>query len=190
MKVRESGMPDERMWEGFFDPPHILKQLDFIESTKDVVEFGCGYGTFTLPAAALTSGTVYAIDIEPQMIEATARKVRGLGLRNVQLLMRDFVTAGTGLLDASVGSVMLFNILHAEQPLPLVRESFRILSQAGRIAVMHWIHDPSTPRGPDLSIRPRPEQCQTWLRDCGFELLKPFVSLPPYHYGIVGQKPG
>lgn len=27
MKMRESGMPDEAMWEGFFDPPAGLGKL-------------------------------------------------------------------------------------------------------------------------------------------------------------------
>ena len=27
------------------------------------------------------------------------------------------------------------------------------------------------------------------IGDFGFELLAPFISLPPYHYGIVGRKP-
>jgi hypothetical protein len=53
VKVRESGMPDEKMWAGFFDARRILVQLDFADSKKDVVEFGCGYGTFTIAAAIL-----------------------------------------------------------------------------------------------------------------------------------------
>ena len=110
-------------------------------------------------------------------------------MRNVQLLLRDFVAAGTGLAGASVGYAMLFNILHAEQPHILLREAFRVLSPAGTVAVIHWIHDPATPRGPDLAIRPRPEQCQAWLQDAGFNLVKSLVSLPPYHFGIVGRKP-
>jgi hypothetical protein len=27
MKVRDSGMPVEQMWQGFFDPPAILSKL-------------------------------------------------------------------------------------------------------------------------------------------------------------------
>ncbi len=42
MKVRDSGMPDEKMWEGFFDARIILAQLDFIDHQANVVDFGCG----------------------------------------------------------------------------------------------------------------------------------------------------
>ena len=175
------------MWEGFFDAPHILRQPGFGEIDGDVVEFGCGYGTFTVAAAGMTRGTVLALDIEPEMVEATALKARELGLQNVRVVLRDFVAEGTGLPDGAVDFAMLFNILHAENPMRLLREAFRVLQPGGKVGVIHWIYDASTPRGPDLSIRP--EQCQHWLREAGFELADPILALPPYHYGLRGRKP-
>ena len=189
MKVRDSGMPDEKMWEEFFDARGILVQLDFIDSQADVVEFGCGYGTFAIAAARLTTGNVFALDIEPEMISATAARAQSFGLANVRTRLRDFVTDGTGLPDGSVGYAMLFNILHAEDPAALLQEAHRVLRPGGKAGVIHWVYDAATPRGPDLSIRPRPEQCQTWVQKAGFELLIPFVALPPYHYGLVGRRP-
>jgi len=55
--------------------------------------------------------------------------------------------------------------------------------------VIHWNYDARTPRGPDLSIRPRPEQCRQWLIAAGFELIVSHVDLSPYHYGMVSRKP-
>jgi SAM-dependent methyltransferase len=189
MKVRDSGMPDETVWERFFDARQILAELAFTDSEADAVEFGCGYGTFTVAAARLTSGTVHALDIDPDMLAATAARAASLGLLNVTVIERDFVAEGSGLPDASTGYAMLFNILHAEDPLRLLREASRVLRDGGKVAVIHWVHDIATPRGPDLAIRPRPEQCRGWLGQSGFELVVPEVSLPPYHYGIVAQKP-
>lgn len=189
MKIRDSGMPEEQMWRSFFDPPAILAKLGFAEGQDDVVEFGCGYGTFTVAAAAGTKGTVHAFDLDPEMISATARKAEELQLPNVRTVLRDFVEEGTGLPDRSTTYAMLFNILHAERPLSLMGEAFRVLAPGGKVAVIHWIHDASTPRGPAMTIRPRPEQCQGWLTKAGFELVAPLVSLPPYHYGMVGRRP-
>ncbi|MGE4344567.1 MAG: class I SAM-dependent methyltransferase, partial [Geoalkalibacter sp.] len=67
MKVRDSGMPDEDMWDSFFFPTKMLTLLGLDAGTGDVAEFGCGYGTFTLAAARLIRGTVHAFDIEPEM---------------------------------------------------------------------------------------------------------------------------
>lgn len=189
MKVRDSGMPDQKMWESFFAAHHILTQLDFSNPKADVVEFGCGYGTFTVVAARLTSGTVYAFDIEPAMLKETLAKAESLRLANIRTILRDFVRDGTGLPDRSVGYAMLFNILHAENPVGLLQEAHRVLQPGGKVGVIHWIHDTATPRGPDLNIRPRPEQCQDWIQKAGFETPLPFISLPPYHFGLVGRKP-
>lgn len=189
MKTRESGMPDEEMWAGFFSPQETLARLGLTEACRDVVDFGCGYGTFSIPAAKMVRGTVHALDIEAEMIEATARKARAAGLTNVRVERRDFVADGTGLPDDRVGYAMLFNILHCEQPEVLLREAYRVLSPGGRLGIMHWNYDPTTPRGPSMDIRPRPQQCRDWAERVGFRSALPEkVDLPPHHYGWIMEK--
>ena len=73
MKIRDSGMPDENLWESFFSPEEALTLLGLDAGVREVAEFGSGYGTFTLAAARLTPGTVYAFDIEPEMIARVCR---------------------------------------------------------------------------------------------------------------------
>jgi ubiquinone/menaquinone biosynthesis C-methylase UbiE len=189
MKIRDSGMPGQDTWEAFFDPQLTLRRLQFCFDHEDVVDFGCGYGTFSIAAAQLTSGTVYALDIESQMIAATREKAQRLGVGNVKTIERDFVSLGTGLPDGSMAYAMLFNILHAEDATGLLREAFRVLRANGVVAITHWIHDANTPRGPALDIRPRPEQCMAWAREAGFAPETTVISLPPYHYGVVARKP-
>ena len=176
------------IWERFFDGRQILAKLDFNDFEADVVDFGCGYGTFSVAAARLTSGAVHALDIDPEMINATATRAASLGVGNVKAIERDFVAEGTGLPDASTDYALLFNILHAEDPIGLLREAWRVLRPGGKVSVIHWVYDAATPRGPDLSIRPRPAQCRTWVRRAGFELLLPEVVLLPYHYGLVARR--
>jgi ribosomal protein L11 methylase PrmA len=73
-KGRESGMPDAAYWESYFNPACIVSKLDC--RGGDVVEFGCGYGLFTVPASRSVSGNVYALDIDPAMVEATIHDSR------------------------------------------------------------------------------------------------------------------
>jgi ribosomal protein L11 methylase PrmA len=46
----------------------------------DAVEFGCGGGTFSIPAARRISSTPYTLDIDPLMVTASAVPIRQVGL--------------------------------------------------------------------------------------------------------------
>jgi ubiquinone/menaquinone biosynthesis C-methylase UbiE len=180
-------MPAKEAWEDFFKPAEVLKIMGVDHNVLDVAEFGCGYGTFTIPAAKVANGTVYAMDIEAEMIAITEEASQRHGLRNVKTVLRDFVADGTGLRSAIIDYVMLFNILHVEQPETLLQEAHRILRPKGRLGIIHWNYDPTTPRGPSMSIRPKPEQCVAWAKQAGF-VAPVRHDLKPYHYGIVMKK--
>ena len=184
MKTRESGMPEEELWREFFDPEAILRLLKLTSSCRDVVDFGCGYGTFTIPAARIVRGTVHAFNVEPDMATATQAKADKEGLRNVRTYLRDFVAQGTGLPSAGMDYAMLFNILHCESPDLLLGEAFRVLSPGGILAIIHLELRCRHPRGPAMDIRPAPNSA-AWAVMQGFRLLEPgVIELPPYHYGM------
>ncbi|MDG6243786.1 MAG: class I SAM-dependent methyltransferase [Methanolobus sp.] len=187
MKIRESGMPDEYVWNGFFEPDKILKKLGLNDKITNVADFGCGYGTFTIPVAKMIAGKVYAIDIEQEMIEITTQKAKAENLNNVESVLLDFISEGSGLEDESVDYAILANILHLEEPEKLLREAYRILRQKGKVVIIHWNYDPATPRGPPMEIRPTPEKCIEWAISSGFSNPDKY-DLKPYHYGIVLNK--
>jgi len=187
MKTRQSGMPQRETWEGFFNPSQILAQLGMTREIRDVVDFGCGYGTFSVAAARIVRGTVYAVDIDPTMTAATAAAARAAGVCNVEVIEGDFV-AGIALPEGSADYAMLFNILHAEERDVLLREAHRLLRPRGILAIVHWNHDPTTPRGPSMAIRPKPQQCLAWAQTAGLVCSDPTViDLPPYHWGLMLQ---
>lgn len=185
-KVRESGMPDESYWDSFFDPACMLSQLGCTEQTHNVVEFGCGYGTFTIPAAKIATGNVYALDIDPAMTAIVGHKARQHKLSNIVTSVRDFVAAGSGLSDGTADLALLFNILHVEKPIDLLLEAKRVLAPAGRVAIVHWRDDIDTPRGPSLEIRPSQQQCRQWGEAAGltFERSDPLACCP-WHWGLL-----
>ncbi len=186
MKIRDSGMPGEGLWESLFDVDLILDRLGIGSRLTDVAELGCGYGTFTVPTAEMISGTLHTYDIDEAMVARTRERVSCAGLRNVVVERRDVLARGFGLPPASQDGCLLFNILHHDDPVAILAEAARCLRLGGRLFVIHWRHDPDTPRGPDLSIRPRPEQIVAWATQTGLlDLAGGVLDLPPWHYGLV-----
>lgn len=192
MKGRQSGMPDEAFWESFFDADRIVERLvGRAGGAGGIVEFGCGYGTFTLPAAKRTAGRLHTFDIESEMVERVRRRAEAAGLGNVRAESRDFVADGTGLPDGSADHAMIYNLLHLEDPAGLLAEAYRILRPGGIVSILHWRCDVETPRGPSLDIRPRPDQCRAWAEAAGFRFLE-YVDLSgcgDFHYGLVAERP-
>jgi ubiquinone/menaquinone biosynthesis C-methylase UbiE len=188
MKVRDSGMPEETKWNDFFNTDLLLSELNIDSKIIDLVEIGSGYGTFTIPTAKLIQGKLFAYDIEDEMIETLNFKIQKEQIKNVVLEKRDILSQTCGQPENSIDYVMLFNILHHESPLEFINEAYRILKPTGKIGIIHWRSDISTPRGPDLNIRPKPEQITSWFDKQKFMIEKQPFIIEPYHFGIVVQK--
>jgi len=188
MKVRDSGMPEETNWSKFFDPELVLQQMEVTPDLHSVVDLGCGFGTFSIPASQIVKGKVHAFDIDKEMIGQLKIKIDQLGIKNIELYLEDFIAEGSGLPDNSVDYVMLFNILHHDIPHQILLEVYRILKTGAKAGIIHWRRDIQTPRGPNLDIRPTPEQCENWAIESGFTIRKEMI-LEPYHFGIIISKP-
>lgn len=169
-------MPEEEYWESLFDVPLILSRLG-LGSFHDVAEFGCGYGTFSIPVAQAIGGTLYAFDIDPEMV---ARTLRRSGSFPIKGEVRDVMEQGFGV---KVDAVLLFNILHCQEPVRLLRQSAAALKPGGQILVIHWRHDLVTPRGPSADTRPYSNQIIRWAQAIGL-ISSDVIDLPPWHYGL------
>jgi SAM-dependent methyltransferase len=185
MKLRESGMPPQDYWETLFDVSGILDAFGFERETGDVVELGCGYGTFTVPLAQRIRGTVHTIDLDPEMVTITSQRATTARLANVRASVRDVLSDGFGVAAGSCDAALLFNILHAEDPVALLTAARETLSPGGLLAVIHWRSDVPTPRGPSLEIRPRSEHIAAWAEAAGgLRSEGNTLVLPPWHFGV------
>lgn len=118
------------------------------------------------------------------MIKRVAERASKEKLNNVETMLCDFIYKGFELENENVDYVILFNILHAEKPEELLREAYRILTPEGKLGIIHWNYDPETPRGPPISIRPRPGQCIKWAFEVEFKF-ENRNDLKPYRYGLL-----
>ena len=62
-----------------------------VTAGQTVVDYGCGPGLFTFPAAEIVGaeGKVYAVDIEPRMTTLIAGRAAELGSQNVTALLNE-----------------------------------------------------------------------------------------------------
>jgi SAM-dependent methyltransferase len=185
LKCRESGMPDEASWSTFFNAEKAISKL-WPEAQGDVLELGCGYGTFTFAVAPRTTGRVTALDIEPDMVDRVNTRAAELGVSNIHAVVRNFVIDGFGVKPGSQTHIMIYNLLHMNEPVPLLRKAYEALHGGGTVSVMHWRTDIPTPRGPPLDIRPTLDMCATWLEQAGFSNITAIdlSDCCPFHYGL------
>lgn len=98
--------------------------------------------------------------------------------------------SGTGLESETQSHAMIYNLLHVEEPVALLREAYRVLQPGGNLSVIHWRSDIPTPRGPALDIRPSPAQCRVWMEQAGFRHIHDVdvAKCCAYHFGIIAVR--
>ncbi|MBN2834551.1 MAG: class I SAM-dependent methyltransferase [Candidatus Delongbacteria bacterium] len=188
MKVNDSGMPDEKYWESLFNIESIVSWVNPEVFDLPIIEIGGGYGTFTLPIAQKSNNTIISYDIEEAMIKRIELRCIEKNISNIMLKQRDVVDQGFEEKDESIGAVLLFNILHFDKRIKLLKEANRVISRNGKIFIIHWRKDIDTPRGPSLDIRPTPNDILYDIKDMGLCLCDEIRILEPYHWGIIIEK--
>lgn len=112
--------PLRRVWQ---DPRRIL--APFVLEGMTVLEPGPGMGFFTLELARLVgeAGRVIAVDVQPKMLSALARRARKAGLSE-RIALRQATEQGMGIEEfaGQVDFVLVFAVVHE---LPDVDEFFR-----------------------------------------------------------------
>ena len=107
-----------------------------------VVDYGCGPGYFTLAAARLVGpeGRVYAVDLEPRMVELVRRRAAEADLPNVVAVASDGTRAD--LADGIADYVICVQIMHyangRDGQAAVARDLRRLLKSDGRVLVAQW----------------------------------------------------
>ncbi len=106
---------------------------------SSVLDFGCGAGSYVLPAARLVgSGRVYALDRKADVLETVKERCKDSGLFNVEVILSE--NLHTGLPTSSVDTILLFDVIHAVDDIRrLLREMDRVLKPGGMVSV-HPMH--------------------------------------------------
>lgn len=116
-----------------FKPEKELNKLN-IKRGQKILDYGCGIGSCTFPAANLVGekGEVYALDKQPLAIKGIEEKARMEGFGNIDTILSD---GDTGLPDETVDVILLYGVLpEIKNKEPLLRELYRVLKPNGYLS--------------------------------------------------------
>jgi ubiquinone/menaquinone biosynthesis C-methylase UbiE len=127
--------------------PQVLEMLQQIgiRRGQTVLDFGCGYGAYTIPIAKIVGeqGRVYALDKDKEALDALMQRGESAGLKNIARME----TSGEleiELADETVDVVLLFDVFHSFYfPQPgdrrrLLDEMRRIMKPSGFLSISVW----------------------------------------------------
>jgi len=128
-----------------------------ISEGQTVLDFGCGSGTFSIPAAELVGkdGRVYSLDVSQGALEKLSRRAKKEGLNNITTLI------SSGDVEIPISNDMLNNVLlidvlqEISDKNTLFKEIYRILRPDGLMTVypMHIDADEVIRIASDMKFR-------------------------------------
>ena len=110
----------------------LLKDVG-IKAGQVVLDFGCGSGTYTVPAARIVGdkGKVYALDKDSEVLNKLMQRTQSVGLNNIERIETSG-ELGIGLADGSVDVALLFDVLHSYY-FPRLEDRRKLLDEVHRV---------------------------------------------------------
>jgi SAM-dependent methyltransferase len=171
--VRESRQREE-------DCRMLLEALE-IKEGQTICDLGCGNGFYTLELARRVgrTGTVYAVDVQPEMLRMLAERAGAEGLTTIRPVLGTAVDPRlpAGRLDLVLCVDVYHEFSHPEPMLARIRES---LAPGGRLVLAEFRgEDPAVPIKPLHKMTKA--QVRAELEPAGFALAREFDRLPWQH---------
>jgi ubiquinone/menaquinone biosynthesis C-methylase UbiE len=161
-------------------PRKMLKSLE-LKPGQVVCDFGCGNGYHTLELAKLVgpNGQVYAMDIQPEMLDMLAERAALRGFENIKPVLATAEDPGMppGAFDLVLMVDVYHELSHPPEVLKLVRDS---LKSEGRLVLVEFREeDPAVPILPLHKMSQRQVLKELTLN--GFKLVSQYDALPWQH---------
>ena len=149
MKHKQLKLEDPKRLEEL-NPLKTLHRLG-IEENHVLCDVGAGSGIFTVAAATMTKSTVFALEVDKEMLNLIEEKAKQNDLTNIRPIeVRD---DRYDIDNDSVDIVLLVTVLHEiDNKAAMLREINRILKAEGKFAVIEF-HKGETPMGPPMTLR-------------------------------------
>lgn len=169
--------PEREAWQ---KPHEVIKALA-LKPDAAVADLGAGTGYFSARLAnMLPKATVYAVDLEPDMVKYLGERAKREGLTNLRPVQ---AATGDARLPAKVDLVLLVDVYHhIEERERYFRNLAASLNPGGRVAVIDFRLD--SPQGPPKASRIAPGKVKAELSDAGYALAEEHGFLPRQYFLI------
>lgn len=171
------------------EAPSRALQLIGIDPGTIIADVGAGTGYFTRRMAKLTgpTGKVYAVDIQPRMIEALKRNLAKEQLTNVEAILSK---ENDPMLPAGqIDMILMVDVYHEfAYPQLMLRKMREALKPGGRMVLLEFKkEDPAVPIRPEHKMSV--EEARVEVEAEGFKLAKVISTLPRQHILIFTPAP-
>ncbi len=184
---------DPKKWSATFDDPErdqwqmpdrVIAALD-LRPTDLVADIGAGTGYMAVRLARhLKSGTVFAVDLEPNMVRHLAERAKANGIANLRAVVASETSPN---LPEAVNVVLLLNVYHHISARPDYFKRLRLsLKPGGRVAIVDF--RPEAPRGAPKHLRLSVSQIASEMTAAGYQPAGSHDFLP-YQNFLVFQLP-
>lgn len=196
--LAQQGVKPDHMQHRFDDPARLAKSFDdpardkwqmpervidalAIKPGAAVADIGAGTGYFTMRLAqAASKPTVYAVDVEPKMVEHLKQRASAAHLANVVPVL---ASATSPNLPARVDVVLIVDTYHhLPNRVAYFRDLRASLTPSAHVAIVDFRKD--APEGPPVHFRFTPEQIIAEMQQAGYTLAATHDFLPRQHYLI------
>jgi len=171
---------------GFAHPTRNVAAFGIQHGYK-IADFGAGSGAYTIALSERleNSGTVYAIDVQRDLLRRLHSEAQRRGLKNVEIIWADLeVPRASKLADASIDLVLVSNLLfQVPDKLLVMREARRVVRPSGRVVLIDWSESFGN-LGPIKEDVVTKETALELAEKAGLVLEKEF-SPGAHHYGLM-----
>ncbi|MGY0694125.1 class I SAM-dependent methyltransferase [Virgibacillus sp. FSP13] len=105
-------------------PPEKLLNMLPIKTDDTILDLGAGSGYITIPAAKTVEGMVYALDIDPNMLEVVNAKAEKENITNVKTLKGriDDIPLSDNSIDLALASLVLHEVEQLSDSLQQIKQ--------------------------------------------------------------------
>jgi len=185
---------DAERWAHVFDDPkrdawqkpHEVIQALALKPDAVVADIGAGTGYFAARLATMVpQGRVYAVDLEPDMVEHLARRAKREKRDNLIAVQ---ATAQDARLPEKADVILLVDVYHHIDQRDRYFSQLRAsLKPGGRLAIVDFRID--SPAGPPKSARIAPDRVAAELKAAGYSLTQEHDFLPRQYFLVFRPAP-